>query len=351
MEKLLNVFLEDWLSSVVVVLLAAGSISFYRKFILNPKKIDVNKSLWSRQLLLTGIVFCYLVVLLLALPISEGMKGQLFNLIGIAITATIALSSTTFVGNTMAGLMLRAVNSVRPGDFLKVGDHMGRVSEQGLLHTEIQTEDRDLTTLPNLFLVTNPVTVVRYSGTMISATISLGYDVPRKTIEELLIVAAERAELKDPFVQVLELGDFSVTYRVAGFLDEVKYLISYRSKLRCHMLDVLHENNIEIVSPNFVNQRVFPIEKTFIPRKVYTKEKEEPLNRSPEDVIFDKAEEAESKEKIKEFINKNNEQLQLAKEALEKDPENLELQAQFAKYEKRSVYLLEILSKREEADK
>ena len=37
----------------------------------------------------------------------------------------------------------------------------GRVTERGLFHTEIQTEDRDLVTLPNLYLVTNPVKVVR----------------------------------------------------------------------------------------------------------------------------------------------------------------------------------------------
>ncbi len=80
----------------------------------------------------------------------------------------------------MAGLMLQAVRHIRPGVFLRVGDHFGRVSEQGILHTEIQAEERNLTTLPNLYLVSNPVTVVRSSGTIISASESLAYDIPRK---------------------------------------------------------------------------------------------------------------------------------------------------------------------------
>ena len=54
-------------------------------------------------------------------------------------------------------------------DVFVVEGHRGRVSELGLLRTEIQTERRNLTTFPNLYLVTNPVTVVRSSGTFISS--------------------------------------------------------------------------------------------------------------------------------------------------------------------------------------
>ena len=63
------------------------------------------------------------------------------------------------------------MRNFRPGDFVRVGERLGRVTERGLFHTEIQTEDRDLTTLPNLYLVTNPVTVVRASGTIVSTTV------------------------------------------------------------------------------------------------------------------------------------------------------------------------------------
>ena len=63
---------------------------------------------------------------------------------------------------------LRAVRNFRMGDFIRVAEHFGRVSERGLFHTEIQTENRDLTTLPNLFLVTHPVTTIRTSGTIVS---------------------------------------------------------------------------------------------------------------------------------------------------------------------------------------
>ncbi|MCO4753385.1 MAG: mechanosensitive ion channel family protein [Bacteriovoracaceae bacterium] len=342
-----NLFLkaQDWLPVVAVLIIAVSTIALYVKYILAPKNVDISESRWTRQLSLVALILAFLVAVFLSLPISEGMKGQLFNLLGIALTATIALSSTTFVGNAMAGFMLKAIKAIRPGDFLKVGDHVGRVSEQGLLHTEIQTEDRDLTTLPNLYLVTSAVTVVRSSGTIISATVSLGYDVPRTRVEGLLLEAGERAGLKDPYVQVLELGDYSVNYRVAGFLEEVKYLISFKSKLRCHMLDVLHENQVEIVSPTFMNQRVFTTDKAFIPKQF----KAEPTvqTKAPEDLIFDKADEAQSVEKIRDWIQKNSEELEELKEDLQKDPENEEIKLKLERKNKRSHYLFKILENKE----
>ena len=112
-------------------------------------------------LISSALVAITLIVVALALPISEAARGQLLGLLGLLATEAIALSSTTFLGNAMAGIMLRAIGSFRAGDFVRVGEYFGRVSDKSILHTEIQTEDRDLTTLPNLYLITHPLTVVR----------------------------------------------------------------------------------------------------------------------------------------------------------------------------------------------
>ncbi|MBJ01047.1 MAG: mechanosensitive ion channel protein MscS [Halobacteriovoraceae bacterium] len=347
----MNVFkeLSDFFPIIIVASVTAIVLPLYFRFVIRPKGVDISNSRWTRQLSFAGLILCFVVAIFLALPVSDSMKGQLFNLLGIALTATIALSSTTFVGNAMAGFMLRAIDAIRPGDFLKVGEHVGRVSEQGILHTEIQTEDRDLTTLPNLYLVTSAVTVVRSSGTIISATVSLGYDISRTKVETLLLEAGERAGLKEPFVQVLELGDFSVNYRIAGFLEEVKYLISFRSKLRGHMLDVLHENQVEIVSPNFMNQRVYPVDKSFIPRP--SKSKVEVETKAPEDLIFDKADEAQSVDKIREWIQLNTVEIQTLGEQLETNPTDQDLLAKIERKRVRGKYLIKILEKKENKEK
>lgn len=258
-------------------------------------KVDTSSGVLG-PILTSTVVAITLIVIALTLPISEAARGQLLGLLGLLATAAIALSSTTFLGNAMAGIMLRAIGSFRAGDFVRVGDFFGRVSDKGILHTEIQTEDRDLTTLPNLYLITHPVTVVRTSGTVVSATISLGYDVSHVLVAKHLAEAGKRAGLTDPFVQVLELGDHSIVYRAAGFLTDLKQLISTRSNLRRAMLDCLHEAEIEIVSPSFVNLRKLSDKEAILPEAV--RKPPTVLQQDPAVRIFDKADAAEAKSKI-----------------------------------------------------
>src|SRR5210317_512337 len=153
------------------------------------------------QLIMLALTMAGALAVIIALPVDDVLRGQLLSLIGILLSAAIALSSTTFIGNILAGIMLKAIKSVRPGDFITVGDLTGRVTEMDLLHTQVQTEFRDLVTVPNLFMVTQPLHVVRKSGTIVGCKLSLGYDVHHERVEEILLAAASRVGLKDAFVQ------------------------------------------------------------------------------------------------------------------------------------------------------
>ena len=249
------------------------------------------------QITLAAIALFGTFTVVVALPLDSETRGQVLGLIGVVLSAMIALSSTTLLGNAMAGVMLRIVGNFRAGDYIDVGGHFGRVSERGLFHVEIQTEDRDLTTLPCAYLVTNPVKVVRASGTVVSAKLSLGYDVDHATAERLLGEAAVAAELDEPFVWVAELGDFSVTYRVAGFLTDVDGLLGRRSRLRAAILDTLHGAGIEIVSPGFMNQRPLADGERMIPARAAPSVAEGAAgDASVEEKLFDKAEEAKAEE-------------------------------------------------------
>jgi small-conductance mechanosensitive channel len=246
--------------------------------------------------------------IVLMMPMSDATRSQVFQLLGLVITGVIAFSSTSFIANAMAGFMLRVVRTMNIGDFVKIGDQFGRVTERGLFHTEIQTENRDLTTFPNLHLVANPVTIVRSSGTIVSAELSLGYDLPWQAIEKLLKNAANKSGLEEPFVQIRGLGDYSVQYRVAGFLPEVKHLLTERSNLCKHVMDELHQHGVEIVSPSFMNQRQLSEERKIVP-KVSSVASSAAVSDAPEDIIFDKAEEAERKEKLRVARRQLNEEI------------------------------------------
>ncbi len=294
------------------------------------------------QLIMLALSLASLLAIVVALPVGDALRGQLLSLIGILLSAAIALSSTTFIGNVMAGVMLKVMRNARPGDFITVEELTGRITEMDLLHTEIQTEFRDLVTVPNLYMVTKPMRVVRASGTIITGEVSLGYEVSHRRAAKLLRSATERAGLSEGFVQVRELGDFSVTYRVAGLLEDVKSLISARSKLRESMLDALHEAGVEIVSPNFMNTRALQAGDPIIPEPERVAVPEERI--SAEEIVFDKAEEAASIETIRKSIEHVDAEL----EALA-DDEPTTVEAEKARLNDKRAALVEQLRLAEEA--
>jgi small conductance mechanosensitive channel len=326
------------LVTIVAVVIIVGSLNWLlrRRWQNNP---DAQ---FRFQLIMLALSFAGLIAIIVAMPINNALLGQLLSLIGILLSAAIALSSTTFIGNIMAGIMLKAVKNARPGDFITVAELTGRITKMDLLHTEVQTEFRDLVAVPNLYMVTQPLHVVRSSGTIIQAEVSLGYDVSHDRAAAILCGAAEDAGLKDGFAQVRELGDFSVTYRVAGLLEDVTSLISARSRLRAAMLDALHAKNIEIVSPNFMNTRTVDEDRKFIPAR--TREALPHAQSSAERIAFDKADDAASLEKLRSAIEQTQSALNDLEEASEPvDPDDIEA------LEQKKSRLIEELKASEEA--
>ena len=242
-----------------------------------------------------------LVALIAALPMDNEIRGQILSLLGVVLTAMIALASTTFVANAMAGVMLQATQPFRPGDFIETGEVFGQVTRRSLVSTRLQTETRDFANLPNLLLVTQPLTVLHREGTIIQAEISLGYDVHHATVEPLLLTAARQAGLDDPYVLVLELLDHAVVYRAAGFLKDVNSPLSARSRLRRKMLDAVHGAGLEVTSPSVVAQRQQPgdsrtVPPHAVPQPVAT------TKETPETRIFDSGNAAATQEALKDEI-------------------------------------------------
>lgn len=313
--------LSGWIvsgvSPVLVLTVSIVAIWLVRRLI-DRRAASSSDFRFRRQMATLLLGFVALLLVILASPLSDNAKNQLLSLIGVLLSAAIALSSATFVGNTFAGIMLRSIRSFRPGDYIIVGDHAGRVSDRGIFHVEIQTEDRTLTTLPNLYLVTNPVTVLPANGTIVAAEVSLGYEIPHAEVEATLLASAQKAGLKQAFVQLKELGDYSITYRVAGLLEQLTEIISARSRLRREMLDALHRDQIEIVSPVFLNLRDLDGQQPVIPPPESGRRRRPGAKAArPESVVFDKAEKASSIEQLREMYVQMQAQIDLLESQLD----------------------------------
>ncbi len=318
----------DGISYILISFFILAAILFATYQIIHKKELSKNTKIY----IYFSIVFIGFFIIFIVLPINTTTKNSFFSLFGLLISIIVAISSTTFVSNAMAGAMLRRIKNFKPGDFIQVDEHFGRISETGLLHTEIQTRNSNLTTLPNIFLVTHPVTVMPEKEVLVDATLSLGYDVSHHKVEKVLKEAAEKVNLIDSFVQITDLGDFSISYRVAGFLEDGKKLLGVRSNLRKQIIDSLHTVNIEIVSPEFINLRQFKNNETFLSKsRLYQQENNA---KTEETKVFDKAEAAEKINSIETEIKNIEELIKQEKTKDNSDEKILSLKSKKERLEK-----------------
>lgn len=331
-EILLSLINPAAIVLITIALLMANSFIFKRMKSLSSSS-DIIKRTISILCGFTGVI-----AFILALPIDKDLKGQILSFLGIVVSAGIALSSTTILGNLIAGIMNNAMNRFKLGDLIKVNELQGRVTRKGIFHAEIQLEDSNFITVPNLFMATHPVKLTRKSNTVISTSVSLGYDISRIQIEKLLKEAAHKTGLSDPYLYITDLGDYSVKYKIHGFLnDSGKYFMT-GSKLNGMVMDILHQHQIEIASPAIMNQRKTDNYR-FIP-------KNEPLQKiqkedsNPELLVFDEAIESEKIEERKERIEKLEKKMQEIQGKLKEAKDDAEIK----KFEASIAHLEKLIS-------
>ncbi|MCK9342658.1 MAG: mechanosensitive ion channel family protein [Massilibacteroides sp.] len=316
---LLKLILEPVSIILVLILLLFANSWLFKKV----KSTIVYRNIIKNSIA-TLLLFVGLLVFILSFPIDKTLKGQILSFLAIVVSAGIALSSTTVLGNLIAGIMNNSMNRFRNGDLIKIGDLQGRVTKKSIFHTEIQLEDSNFITIPNLYIATNPVKLTRKTDTVISTSVSLGYDIPRIIIEESLKEAAILTGLTDPYVYITNLGDYSVLYKIHGFLEDSSKYFSTISILNGNVMDMLHKKRIEIVSPSFMNQ-INANDKIFIPKEMVEKDLKN-NQRIPEDLIFDEAIKSENIEKKKDKLKELTEQQKILrkkqKELKEKDQIN-----------------------------
>ncbi len=348
MSELASFWAGGW-PALLTVVLVLGGVQVARLVALRGPQ-GMSSILF--QLAVWLIVSAGIIALVVVLPISDETQGQVLSLMGVLLSAIIALASTTFVANAMAGVMLQVTRPFRPGDYIRVNDLFGRATRRALLNTQIQSEMRDLVTVPNLLLVSQPFTVLHREGTIISADVSIGYDVPYTRVQELLLVAGEEAGLTESFVLVQELLDHAVLYRACGFLEEVKHPLTARSNLRKKILEQLHGNGVEIVSPGFVYQRRVDAGQRVIPEQpVLVTGTSEVETAAPEEKIFDEAEEAASLEELRLHREQIHQDLKAGREQLKQagPEEKAALESQLTQLERREAWLVERIDSQKES--
>ncbi|MCO6565139.1 MAG: mechanosensitive ion channel family protein [Apibacter sp.] len=196
-------------------------------------------------------------------PLLPNSNSPAFQGISVFIGLIISLGSTTVIGNLMSGLVITYMRAFKIGDQIKLNETTGNVIEKTPFVTRIRTSKNELITIPNSFILSSQT--VNYSasarkyGIIIYSDITVGYDIPRKQVEDLLIKAATNTEgvLKNPtpFVLVKELEDFYCCYQINAYTDRDLTMPKVYSCLHKNIMDKFHEEGIEILSPHFYAER------------------------------------------------------------------------------------------------
>ena len=110
-------------------------------------------------------------------------------------------------------------------------------------------------------------------------------------------------------------------------------------------------DDVEIVSPTFMNTRPLTEDRRFIPKTKAAAGPEVSRDSRTDDVVFDKADAAESLEKMRESLEKMDDEVDALKKTLEKaegDPERAALETALAKLESRKQGVSVTIAEREE---
>lgn len=217
------------------------------------------------------IVAVWLFAVVAAYPFIPGSETEAFKGLSVLIGLMITLGSTGLINQVISGLSVVYSRSVRPGDYVRIGDVEGQVVNVGFLATKLKTPRQEEITLPHSVLVgaatTNYSRLAGDQGMVATVSVTIGYDVPWRQVHALLLLGATRTQgvRTDPPPKVLqrELSDFYVQYHLMVHLREEKNRAEVMSELHAQIQDAFNEFGTQIMSPHFESQ---PERKVFVPK-------------------------------------------------------------------------------------
>jgi small-conductance mechanosensitive channel len=211
-------------------------------------------------------ILIWIFALTIAYQYIPGSQTDAFRAIGVLLGLMISLGSAGLVNQLMSGLVVIYSRALRPGEFVRAGDLIGRVTEVGLLSTKLVAKGEEIT-IPNAVLVSTTVSnfsrLAGDDGPIISTSVGIGYDAPWRQVHAMLLLAAERTPgiRSQPAPRVLQraLSDFVVQYELRGHLESSVDPGMVLSVLHTQIQDAFNEFGVQIMSPAFESQPERPV--------------------------------------------------------------------------------------------
>jgi small-conductance mechanosensitive channel len=200
--------------------------------------------------------------LAVAYPYLPGSSSEAFKGLSVLFGLMLTLGSSGVVNQAMSGLVLVYSRALRKGDFIEVNGMQGVVTEVSSLAIKMISIRNEEITIPNAVLVASPIhnysKLSHTHGTLLTAKVTIGYDVPWRQVHAMLEEAARRTPrvLKSPapYVYQRALSDFYVEYELFVGIDGAMQRVPIQSALHATIQDVFNEHGVQIMSPHFLGQ-------------------------------------------------------------------------------------------------
>ena len=205
----------------------------------------------------------YAFMIAMIYPYLPGSNSGVFQGISVFVGLIVSLGSSTVIGNIIAGLVSTYMRPFKIGDRIQLNDTTGNIIEKTPLVTRIRTPKNEVVTVPNSFVMSshtvNYSTSAREYGLIIHSEVSIGYDIPWRKVNELLIDAALNTpgvvDDPRPFVLETSLSDWYPVYQVNAYIKEADKMPQIYSNLHQNIQDKFNEAGIEIMSPHYMAMR------------------------------------------------------------------------------------------------
>jgi small-conductance mechanosensitive channel len=258
--------LPDLVTAAFILLLARTVIGLVTPFLdraaaghLQVGWLDADTARPTKRLVVLAI---WLFGVAMAYPYLPGSDTEAFRGISVLLGVMATFGGASLFGQGASGLILMYSRTLRVGEYVRIEQHEGTVTEMGTFTTRMRTGLGEELTLPNSYLlgtvVKNYSRTVRGRGFIVDTTVTIGYDTPWRQVEAMLMEAARRTTgiLDTPAPRVFQtaLTDFYPEYRlVCQAVPELpRPRAEVLASLHANIQDVFNEHGVQIMSPHYL---------------------------------------------------------------------------------------------------
>jgi len=199
--------------------------------------------------------------LVVAYPYIPGSGSEAFKGISIFLGVIFSLGSSSVLSHIIAGYSLTYRRAFKIGDRVKIDDIIGDIEDMRFLVTRVRSLKNEEVVIPNSIILNSSIvnysSQIREQGLILHTTVGIGYEVPWRQVEAMLLLAADRTpglrKEPRPFVLQKSLGDFAVNYEINGYCycDDASQMMQIYTELHRNILDVFNEYGVQIMTPNY----------------------------------------------------------------------------------------------------